>query len=104
MEVMKFVAENGEEILFDNWEYVEGDDEYPSFYWVTMCGKCLGKYGNLLDGREDDNGSGCCSVCGCYTPSWVDCAYEDDIGEVGQWAEDAVYVDFLPGDVVFCEI
>ena len=97
MQVMRFVAENGEEILFDEW----AEDKEHDSVWVTMCGKCLKKYGHLLGSRADSYGSGCCSVCGCDTPDPYDVRSDDP---VYQWASESVYVDFRPEELVFCVI
>lgn len=92
--VLRFVGDDGKEILFD--EYTKYDD---NTCWVTMCEKCLGKYKSSLGGREDDHGSGCCSVCGCDTPSWNDWGNERCSDGNG-----SVYVDFSADDVEEVEI
>ena len=94
MEFLKFTADDGTEIVFDEWNKDEDDDGHR-FYWVTMCGKCLKKYGAKLGSRVSDDGSGCCSVCGCDTPSWE----ESDKGAY------SCYVDFYDDDnISFCDL
>ena len=55
----KFVSSR--EIVFDDCTH---DEEYGT-YWVGMCSACFNKYKNILAGKEDDCGSGVCSVYGC---------------------------------------
>lgn len=80
-----FTADDGTEIVFDEYNR---DEEYHTV-WVTMCGKCLGKYGKYLGHRIADDGGGCCSVCGCDTPDWHD----------SPEGEDSCYVDFDENEV-----
>ena len=94
MKVLTFTADDGTKIKFDEYVY---DDEY-NCYWVTMCQKCLGKFGNYLGSRVDNYGSGCCSVCGCDTPDSVDCETDEDM-----FLWDSRYVDFAADEVVETE-
>lgn len=97
MEFLKFKADDGTEIVFDTWEKDE-DIDGGKFYWVTVCGKCLKKYGAKLGSRVSDDGSGCCSVCGCNTPSPLS-SKGRDLGV------DARYVDFYEDDnISFCDL
>ena len=50
-----------QQIAFDEYTH---DEEYNS-YWVTVCSKCLAKFGDAFGNRVDEYGSGCCSVMGC---------------------------------------
>ena len=85
-----FTADDGTKITFD--EYVH-DEEYD-YYWVTMCSKCLGKYRTKLGHRVCEDGSGCCSVCGCDTPDYPDCKTDEE-----REAWDSRYVDFNKDEV-----
>lgn len=62
MKLLRFKAENGEAITFD--EYADVREEYGG-YWVAICPKCRQAFGSLLGSCIDDYGSGCCSVLGC---------------------------------------
>lgn len=75
---MKFVAHNGESIVFDDWN--DEVEEYGT-YWGGMCQECFNKFKNILGDRVSD-GSGCCSVKGCEN-------------------EADYYVDFLKNEVAF---
>lgn len=78
MKDMKFVAHNGMDIVFDDWN--DETEEYGT-YWVGMCQECFNKFKNILGDRVSD-GSGWCSVKGCEN-------------------EADYYVDFLKDEVVF---
>lgn len=75
---MKFVAHNGMNIVFDDWN--DEVEEYGT-YWGGMCQECFNKFKNILGDRVSD-GSGCCSVKGCEN-------------------EADYYVDFLKNEVSF---
>ncbi len=63
MKFLKFKAENGETILFD--DYTDNRGMLGSDFWVAICPKCYAKYKHILGNRVDEDGSGWCSVCGC---------------------------------------
>ena len=75
---MKFVAHNGMNIVFDDWN--DEVEEYGT-YWGGMCQECFNKFKNILGDRVSD-GSGCCSVKGC-----------ENVADY--------YVDFLKNEVSF---
>ena len=75
---MKFVAHNGVNIVFNDWN--DEVEEYGT-YWVGICTECFNKFKNIFDNRVSD-GSGCCSVNGCEN-------------------EADYYVDFLKDEVSF---
>lgn len=77
---MKFIAQDGTEVIFDDW-CDETEDEELGGYWVGICNECLNKY-NVFGNRIDECGSGCCSVKGCRN-------------------EADHYVDFSRDEVVF---
>ena len=76
---MVYVSTDEKKIVFD--DFVDNTIEYNS-YWVGMCSDCYDKYKNILGSRVSHDGSGCCSVCGC-------------------WNEADYYVDFDMNEVEF---
>jgi len=92
--LLVFTAEDGTEIKFDEYVYEPEDGERPAYYWVTVCSKCLKKFGKYFGSDVCDHGSGCCSVCGCDTPDYTDCKTDE---ERDAW--DSRYVDFSADEV-----
>lgn len=89
---MIFTAENGEKIVFDEWEEFTENGRVV-YYWGSICGRCIEKFGkyNLRNHLSDSSGA-CCSVCGCDTPSYMDSGNDND---------GMMYIDFQPKDVIF---
>ena len=63
MQVLQFISEDNQKILFDDFTD-ERDTDYCGI-WVGVCSCCANKYADALKGHLDDYGSGCCSVLGC---------------------------------------
>lgn len=61
---MVFHAENGQELIFD--DFSDNLEEYDS-YWAELCPDCYKRYGEVLGNRVDECGCarGICSIKGC---------------------------------------
>lgn len=97
MKYLKFILNDGRKLVLDEWERTlegEGTDDEIDYYWGSICGKCIERFGGKYNfsGHLHDSSTGCCSVCGCTTPSYWDSGYEDD---------GTMYIDFDPEEVTF---
>lgn len=89
---MIYTAEDGTKIAFDEWEEFEEDGKVL-YYWGSICGKCIEKFGRYkLRSHLSDGSTACCSVCGCDTPGYWD-SLDDNDG--------MMYIDFQPNEVTF---
>lgn len=89
---MVFTTEDGQRIVFDEWEDFTEDGEVV-YYWGSICGKCIDRIGRQnIENHLSDGSTACCSVCGCNTPSYFD-SFNDDDG--------MMYIDFQPSEVFF---
>lgn len=70
---------NGKRIVFDDFTD-ERDQDYCGV-WAGMCKACAEKYSDIVSGKLDECGSGCCSVDGCGNEAdfYIDFWYDDDI-------------------------